>query len=253
MKIIQELNNLGLAPKAARVYLAIIELGKASSIDIARRTRLKRTTVYDHVLDLIQRGYITETKKGKRRLFIAEDPKKLIGRHELRLERIKELVPILSSAYTKNHPQPHIRFYDGFSGVRVIMEELLTAQKEEQLWWTSMHDMADVLGRNYLKQWVRRRVKRGISCRVLRTPETAKTLLDPLFGETTGYLRKIKWLPVNFVFEGALCIFNDKVAYMSSRNDRFGFIIESASFSKMHRLVFESMWMVTPEKASSDK
>lgn len=244
MSIIKELEKQGLTGKKAKVYLAVLELGRATTIDIARRTSLKRTTVYDVILDLMQLGYVTETKKGKRRLFIAEDPATLLEKNEERLLSFKSLVPILSEIRSKVVPKPAIRFYDGISGSRNIMEELLLVKNKEQLFWSSMSDLLDVFGNRYMERWVKRRIKRGILSRVLLTK---KTKLPDLY-ERTGVevLREIKWLPKSYVFDGVVCVFDDKVGYISSRQESFGFIVESKEFSQVMRLIFESSWAMVP-------
>lgn len=244
MSIIKELEKQGLTGKKAKVYLAVLELGRATSIDIAQKTKFKRTTVYDVVLDLMQMGYVTETKKGKRRLFIAEDPATLLEKNEEKLLAFKNLVPILSEIRSNVVPKPAIRFYDGIDGARNVMEELLLVKNKEQLFWSSMSDLLDVLGNTYMERWVKRRVKREILSRVLLTK---KSKLPDLY-ERTGkeVLREIKWLPKGFVFDGVVCVFDNKVGYISSRQESFGFIVESKEFAQIMRLIFESSWAMVP-------
>lgn len=244
MNITNELEKQGLTGKKAKVYLAVLEAGRATTIDIAQKTKFKRTTVYDVVLDLMQMGYVTETKKGKRRLFIAQDPETIFQKNEERLQSFKNLVPILSEIRSNVVPKPTIRFYDGIDGVRTIMEELLLVKNKEQLFWSSMSDLLDVFGNTYMERWVRRRVKRGILSRVLLTK---KFRLPDLY-ERTGkdVLREIKWLPKNYVFDGVVCIFDNKVGYISSRQESFGFVVESKEFAQIIRLIFESSWAMVP-------
>lgn len=244
MSILKELAKQGLTGKKAEIYLAILKLGRATTIDIAQKTKFKRTTVYDIVLDLIQLGYIAETKKGKRRLFIAEDPATILEKNEERLLSFKNLAPILSGIRSNVVPKPVIRFYDGTDGVRNIMEELLLVKNKEQLFWSSMSDLLNVFGNRYMERWVKRRIKRGVLSKVLLTK---KSRLPDLY-EKSGkeVLREIKWLPKNYIFNGVVCIFDNKVGYISSRQEHFGFVIESNEFAQIMRLIFESSWTITP-------
>ena len=76
MNIIDQLEKLGLNGRQAKVYLALLQLGTGTAIDIAKATRFKHPTVYD-VLDVLkERALVTETFEGGRKLFSAEDPNK---------------------------------------------------------------------------------------------------------------------------------------------------------------------------------
>ena len=70
------LEQFGLQGRKADVYLAALELGGASVIDISRKANIKRTTVYDILLDLQKDGLVSQTMEGKKRKFIGEDPEK---------------------------------------------------------------------------------------------------------------------------------------------------------------------------------
>ena len=79
MTIIEQLNQLGLNGRQARVYLALLQLGSATAIEIAKYTKYKHPTVYD-VLDLLkEKRLITETLSGKRKIFSAPRPGRLYG------------------------------------------------------------------------------------------------------------------------------------------------------------------------------
>lgn len=240
----RQLEPFGLSGNRARVFAALLKLGRATTIQLAKETRLKRTTVYEVILDLLNEGFATETKRGKRRLFTAEDPQLLQGRFEEKLQEIKKTLPLLAEAYGKVVPKPNIRFYDGVHGVRTIMEEMLRMKDKEMLSWSAVSDLVDLFGEHYIRSWLRRRIRRGIWSRVLH-PAKSMPLSKRYLETSDTYLRKSRRLPEGVSFDGMLCVFDDKVAYLSSRNESFGFIIESAALSKMLRQLFEITWATT--------
>lgn len=243
MNIANELEKQGLKQGQIKVYLAILELGRATTIEVAKKTGIKRTTAYDLIEDLIRLGYVAEARKGKRRMFIAEDPLSLISKSERKLSDIKEIVPALLAINSKAIPKPAIRFYDGVEGVRNIMEELLAMRGKEQLYWSSISDLVDFFGHRYMQQWVKRRIHRGIWSRALLTKKSR--VPDIYLQSNAQSLREIRYLPKGFALDGVLCIFDSKVAYISSQQESFGFVIESDEFSKVMRLIFQSMWAIT--------
>ena len=245
MNIRKELEKQGLSPSQIKVYLATLSLGRATTIDIAKNTGIKRTTSYDVLMGLIGLGYISEAKKGKRRLFIAEDPSRLVSHIEQKLFDMKELAPLLKNIYFQSVPKPQIRFYDGIKGVQSIFDELLLLKSKEQLFWSSVNDMVEVLGKRYLDSWIKRRIKKGIWSKVLISKQTRS--LDPLFEARESSLRQIHWLPREFVFNGVCCVYDNKVAYISTYKESFGFVIESEAYASMMRMIWKSMWAITSE------
>ncbi len=238
---IKELEKIGIDGKKAKVYLAVLELGKASIIQIAKKTLIKRTTVYDIVLDLINTGYLTEIKMGVKRVFIAEDPEVLRNIFEQRLDDVKQIIPALSQIYSNVTPKPKFKFYNGINGVRHIMEESLNTKSREQLYWGSVEDLVDVFGDRYMGSWVKRRVKRGIWSRCFLS---SKNKVSDLFTRSDEkFMREVKWLSdKNIIFDGVLCVFDNKVMYISSLKESFGFIVESDELSKFLRQIFKIMW-----------
>src|SRR4030042_7132027 len=75
---IQILTNLGLDPKSASVYLNTLELGPTTIKKIAARTSLPRSTTYLLIDDLKKYNLVTESKVGKKTIFTASPPEKLI-------------------------------------------------------------------------------------------------------------------------------------------------------------------------------
>lgn len=119
------------------VYRTALELGGASVQDIAQHAQLPRTSVYLYLNELKQKGLVSETKHGKKTLFIAEPPHQLLrlfDRYQsgLALEKTKVLttLPELEALYNVHtQTKPIIRFYDGFEGVKNVHEQTLEAKE----------------------------------------------------------------------------------------------------------------------------
>ncbi|MCX6712822.1 MAG: helix-turn-helix domain-containing protein, partial [Candidatus Vogelbacteria bacterium] len=77
MPLEQYLQAIGLSDKEAKVYLANLQLGPSPIQDISRQSGLKRSTVYEIVKTLKDKGLIQTTQHDKKKLFIAEEPANL--------------------------------------------------------------------------------------------------------------------------------------------------------------------------------
>src|SRR3989338_6843245 len=91
------LASLGLNAAQARVYFAALELGQANMQELARKSGVKRTSIYNFIDELREKGLITEVKKRKRRLYSAVHPEHLVELEKMRLGELERLLPQLSA------------------------------------------------------------------------------------------------------------------------------------------------------------
>src|SRR6266699_2317106 len=73
-QLISHVEELGLSNKEARVYLASLALGPSPVQKIADDSGIKRVTTYVILESLVGLGLVSQTSKGKKTYFIAEDP-----------------------------------------------------------------------------------------------------------------------------------------------------------------------------------
>ena len=71
--ITQIKNNLGFSEKKAKVFLALLQLGETNVLAIAQKAKLKRTTVYNILPELINEGLVASAStKGRKRYFVTD-------------------------------------------------------------------------------------------------------------------------------------------------------------------------------------
>ena len=70
----ERLEKLGLLPNEAKVYVALLELGKGAVTDISKAAKLNRTTGYDILERLCLRGVANRALTGKTKIYTAEPP-----------------------------------------------------------------------------------------------------------------------------------------------------------------------------------
>ncbi len=56
--IAQIKSNLGFSEKKAKIFLALLQLGETNVIEIAQKAKLKRTTVYNILPELVDEGLV---------------------------------------------------------------------------------------------------------------------------------------------------------------------------------------------------
>src|SRR3989344_1564256 len=71
------LQEIGLNEKEAALYLALLQVDAASVIDLSKKTKINRSTVYVVLEGLMKKGLVSETQIGKKVHYQAEAPERL--------------------------------------------------------------------------------------------------------------------------------------------------------------------------------
>lgn len=125
---IKELVDLGLNKGEAEVYSSLLQFGEASASEIAKRTNIGRTNVYEYANSLIKRGLISQFEQKNRIFFRADDPRLLKDLLDQRRRELRELETVLTEAmprmetmFNRNANKPQTMFYHGETGYKEIM------------------------------------------------------------------------------------------------------------------------------------
>ena len=128
-QLISNLQDLGLSEKESRVYIANLMLGPSSVQRIADQAGIKRVTTYVILESLVSLGLVSQSVKGKKTFFIAEDPislSRLIAKREEELKDQKSnfdsILPQLKNLKNSPTDVPSVRFYDSAEGIKSIVK-----------------------------------------------------------------------------------------------------------------------------------
>jgi len=244
MELRQQLQQFGLAGKKADVYLASLELGSATVIEIAKKAGIKRTTAYDILLDLVQKGLVSETSKGKKRLFVGEDPEKILKNLRSKEQMLSEILPLLKSVYNVRGVKPRIRYYEGIEGLKETYNDTLK-YTGEMLAFAS-EDVVKILGNDWAYDYIKKRVKNNLRVRAIMP--ASEIISKDYFARDPEHLRVSKLIdPKKYPFSMEINIYgHSKVSLMSSK-EQLGITIESTEIYNTMKLIFELVWDNLPE------
>lgn len=246
MNILEQLAHLDLNGRQAKVYLALLQLGSASAIEIAKYTKLKHPTVYD-VLDVLKEKHlVNETFSGRRKLFTPENPEVLQENEERRQNALSAVLPNLKELYLGGNRRPRVYYYEGVEGTRMVQEELLKAKSKKYYYFGSVQEMLKLSGEEQEKRFVKERVARGIHSYSIRYREHEVNLdyLQP--GEKN--LRHVRYFPrrIDDNISG-LYIFDDKIVIASGLKENYSIVIESAELYILMKTLWECIWEIAEE------
>ncbi|MDD4990023.1 MAG: helix-turn-helix domain-containing protein [Candidatus Pacebacteria bacterium] len=241
MQLQTTLKEFGLTDNETRVYLAALELGQATIQELSKKAGVKRTTVYTTIEWLKDKGLLSQTKKGKKTLFLAENPDRIARFSEKRHQQIKDALPELKSIFNASQTKPTFQFYEGREGFLTVYEDILKDNPKEFLSIASSEHFYEHVDENYESRWVKKRLAKGMTLRWLdfQTPAT-----EALHREDSKFLREIRFLPKGFPFTSTMFLYNNKTVVISGKQKDFlAVVIENQEFSQMFKAFFEMLWL----------
>jgi len=244
------LKELGLPENACQIYLRLVENGSSSARKIAEGLGLPRATVYDNLNLLIQHGLVVEKEEDAKKLFGLDEPKNLDRLLENKILNLKkerrEVKKILPKLATNIALEPKIKFYSGPDGIKQVLSDLLWYENIETLTMWPISDMVGILGEDYLIELNRRRIRKNISIRGIWPADKKVNFKEhPYLGVGKGHLRQLRTAPEGMTWSMSYWLYDDKVAFISSGRECFGFVINSRDFAGLIRANFEVIWKLS--------
>jgi sugar-specific transcriptional regulator TrmB len=118
--LVRQLMKAGLAEKEARIYIALVELGKATAYAIAIQAGLKRPTVYLVLEELRHKGLVNKVPHLKNQIYTAKDPEEFIFEQENKLIEARRALAVLSVKYQRKKASAHL--FEGVGEISAALE-----------------------------------------------------------------------------------------------------------------------------------
>ena len=238
-RVYEALSQLGINDKQARVYLAILRLGKSKVGEIAKLAQEIRTTTYHHLDYLESRGLITATRSGKQTHYLANKPKVLTQILGDQQKAINYLIPRLKQV-AKDVAVPKIEMFEGQDIIQLLNRVLnCRDRKIYGIWREGL--IKEARGRSF--HFHKKRAEKGILAKMLYPRQNIRTI-DQLRQRQTIDLMEIKLLPEEIHPDIRMILFDQSVALLSPR-EGFGIIINSKKTHEMWMSLFEMLWGVS--------
>lgn len=238
------LAELGLAPKEADTYIAMLELGPSSVQDIAKKAGINRTTTYVMIEGLKKHGLVSTFDKGKKTLFAAENPDQLIeiltrqsNVIDAKRSKLEQTLPRLLAIFNTVGDKPRVRFLEGEEPMREITRKLNRIEGEVWEMFAVDEYFLEVLRRSQTHE-ERANPPRWLKGRALITLKPGCML--PYFNQRQIEIRALDW--ETHMFTGDIAIHDDQ-AYIFVYKGRFAAIaIQSKEIVEILKALFEMAW-----------
>lgn len=237
----EALQKFGLPDKEALIYLALLELGKAKVQDIARKTKLPRSTIYSVLGFLEEKGLTFSFEQKKIKLFTAQDPQKILFEATARAETIKEILPELKQLHRASKARPQMKYYEGVSEIKRMYESILKEKELKSYDIISAEEHWRTMDPKFFDSFKIRRAKANIKTRLLL--EHSPTALERKAQEADTY-SEVKIIPpgMGIGMTAGCYIFKHKVIFIAYKEERVAVEIFSSEIASLMKVMFEFMW-----------
>lgn len=243
--MLNELKNIGLTDNEAKVYLAMLELGPSSVLEIAAKAGINRPTAYFQIEVLKKMGLVSTTEKGSKQVFVAESPEQLefiISRESKVLEHKKlelsKVLPELKTLFNLADDKPLIRYFEGREGLIRMQDEFLKCKEKEIYAISSLDDVLKVFP-DHPDSYSPRRVQKKIHSKLIYTTSRGAFLKE----KDKKMLRESKFVsPSKLPFSSDITIYDDKVAIAALKGTISGTIIQHKEIANSFKGLFRMSW-----------
>lgn len=229
---------------AQKVYVSLLEEGKATARTLAHRTGITRTSIYDQLKTLLFKGLIVERDVEGAAVFEIGDARRLAVLLDDQAEKLSAqrdyLAKNMNSLIDKTQSvQPKIRFFEGKDGAKQLMKDILWHDEITLYIYWPYEQMLSFLGKDFLLWFNERRKARGIPLKTIwgQKEKTKKHIfIDDGKDVERRYLAQKDIPSMGYI------IYDKKVAFVSSHKESFGFIVESVEFASLQKMQFDALW-----------
>jgi sugar-specific transcriptional regulator TrmB len=225
------LENLGFSPNEIKTYLTLNDKGAMPAGKIAKLAKIDRSSCYNSLKLLIEKGLASYVSVGKVKWFQATGPKRLLDYLKEQEEDVKEIVPILHDRRKAKTSEGQVRLFKGIKGIKAIFLDIIRTGKDNYVFGSEgqFSEIMPEFALQFKRMKKEKKFKTYLLCRKDRKE------LD-VSASSHKYLPNISESPA------VTNIYGDKIAIIIWTDEPEGIIIENPAAAKAYKSYFDFMW-----------
>lgn len=241
------LNKIGLNGKESKIYLSLVERGPLLISQIAKQAGLYRPAIYKNLPNLISKGLVSVSPKGKQRLYIAESPEKLKILVDELTHELESVIPELDASYRAKEKKPVMKFLQGKTAITFVLNDLVHSLKKDDIFYRYSSVKDSKRSSKYLPRDYRQiRDQKQLQRFVITNDNT-------MIGKKPRLERAVKFIPKNyglFDYDITQIIYGDKVAFLDYNTETV-LIIENSIIAEFQKKIFKLLYDKLPDSTWS--
>ncbi len=235
MKGFEDLVRLGFNLNEAKVYVTLLNLGPSLAGAVARGAQLERSSTYNALKALQQRGIVSTIHENKRMIFVPASPEKITDYFEEKQMQARNLVPELASLYKATKGNKQVSLYKGYKGLKTVFDDMIkTMKKDDTCYIIGSEGRFSETMPHYAPMFRKRKEEANIKTKLLVRKDRP--------GKARGKLTQVKTLPLSGVSPSTITVYDGKIAIIMWDEDPQAIIIEHDLASRTFKELFGTMW-----------
>lgn len=227
-----KLRKIGFSNNEAIVYVSLAKLGSSKAGNISKHSELDRSSVYNALKSLIQKGLVSYVIIGKIKWFQCSNPRNIKKFVENKLEVANEVIPSLDSFIKEKKLKENVRLFKGIKGIKTVFEDIL-ANANENLVLGSEGQFSKTMP-FFARKFTDRMKRKGIKVKsIIRTRRNIRPKSE------ISDLRKI---PMHVESPVVTNIYGNKIAIIIWSETPEAILIENKKAADAYKDYFSHIW-----------
>jgi sugar-specific transcriptional regulator TrmB len=233
MTIMNEvLREMGFEEREVKIYLLLLKEGDLPALAISRKTEIDRTTIYDILEKLSNKGIVSVYIENKAKKFKALTPEKLLVFFKEKYSSLEKIIPELNKIINYEKDKTTCELFTGKEGLKSVLKDLISIKKDYKVIGIRK-EYEDILG--YFNN-------QG----VLKFDEF--NVKEKAIVEKGTEFKKLKKGDYRYINEKlspvTTLIYNDTVVFFLWTEPYFAFRIINKTFRKAQEEYFDILWKI---------
>ena len=232
--IYSDLEKLNFSINESKVYLVLIKIGPSFAGRISKEANLDRSSTYNALKQLVERGIVSTVFEKKRTIYVPADPKKIIDYFKEKEEIANTIIPRLRELFALKKEKKSVMLFQGFKGIKTICQDILDSMEGKEYYVTGsegqFRERMPYYSPLFKKIKEQRKIKTKMLVREGRT-ELAKWKLTEYRG-----------VPSDVESPATINIYDGKVAIFIWDEKPEAVLIENEKVSQTLKNYFDFMW-----------
>lgn len=240
------LKELGLNGSEINLYTVSLNLGPSPISAIAKHLNISRPNIYKTIQALERVGLAKFSEKEKfARNFMVESPTIVLDK----LRKKKESISILDNNLVSELPDLLARYHQGEGPTKIkvmkgkeqyikIFNQSVEEENKEIQFCGSTEDFINFVSWGIEREWIKKRMKKNVSIKVLTTPSFTA---DELIKKDKDEKRETKILKDAGQFPSSFMLFANKVVIWQPKAPLV-ILIEDQFITQMMKSIFDKLW-----------
>lgn len=245
------LQDIGLTPGEARVYLALLELNQSTVSPISKKAKVSISKIYTLLEGLIRKGLVSSIVKNNVKYFNAADPERIIDYLEEKKDKInyeteiiREKLPLLKGKQKTKEKKVLAEVYEGVNGIKTFFEKILRETSKGDIIYALglSREVSEKYEGYFLYDWNKRRIKKKIDNKVIYNYDAR---------EVGGKRAKTKFIEVRYLPKEIqtpswIQMYGESIAtiHMAGKNP-VCIVINDKNIFKTYLAYFNFLWKVS--------